>query len=189
MHAANPSRFKLTRVVTGLDEAYLTEQLTSLIQNTNYRGHLKITFPVENPSVEVYSNHWVNRWRQNTWIYLLFLVTFLWIFAWPTLFFRTKKYSVVKSAWPFSRGCENGSNTYATISESQWYNRWARAIEKAALAKRQAVLTEEDLATVNQPPATVNTGNQIVDQAFGLLGAGVRAYQEVNRQVGWGYDD
>jgi hypothetical protein len=179
----------MTRTVIGLDEDYLTEQLTSLIQNTNYRGHLKITYPIENPSVEVYSDHWVNRWRQNTWICLLFLVTFLWIFAWPTLFFWTKKYSVVKSAWSFSRDCEYGRKTYATMSESQWYNRWAKAIEKAALAKRQAVLTEEDLAAVNQLPPAVNTGNQTVDQAIGLLGAGMRAYQEVNRQVGWGYDD
>jgi hypothetical protein len=179
----------MTRVVTGLDEEYLRDHLTSLIRNTNYRGSLKITFPIENPNVEVFSDHRVNRWRQSSWLYFLFLVTFLWIFAWPVLFFWTKKYSVVKSAWPFSKEGEYGRKVYATMSESQWYNRWARAIEKAALAKRKDFITEEDLATVDQPAPALNTGNQLVDQAAGLLGAGVRAFQEVNRQVGWGYDD
>jgi len=191
-YCANHSKvktFKLTRVVTGLDEEYLTDQLTSLIRNTNYRGHLKITFPIENPTVEVFSDHKVNRWRQNSWLYLLFLISFLWIFAWPILFFWTKKYSVVKSAWPFSKEGEYGRKVYATMSESQWYNRWAKTIEKAALAKRKDVITEEDLAAVDQPAPAVNTGNQVIDQAVGFLGAGVRAYQEVNRQVGWGYDD
>jgi hypothetical protein len=188
LDTADKIRFKMTRVVAGLDEDYLSEQLTTLVLNTNYRGHLKITFPIENPSVEVYSNHRINRWRHNTWIYLLFLITFLWIFSWPVLFFWTKKYSVVKSAWPFSKEGEDGRRVYATMSEKQWYSRWATAIEKAALAKRQDLLTEEDLATGNEQPPAVNSGNQVVDQAIGLLGAGIRAYHEVNRQVGWGYD-
>jgi hypothetical protein len=179
----------MNRVVTGLDEEYLTRQLTRLIENANYRGHVKITFPIENPSVEVYSDYWVNRWRHNTWIYLLFMISFLWIFSWPILFFWTKKYSVVKSTWPFSKEGEDGRKTYASMSESQWYNRWAKAIENAVLAKRQDTLTEEDLVADNQPPPAINTGNQVVNQAIGFLGAGIRAYHEVNRQVGWGYDE
>jgi hypothetical protein len=185
---ADKIRFKLTRVVRGLDEEYLSRELTSLIRNTNYRGHMDISFPIENPSIEVYSDHRVNRWRHKTWIYLLFLITFLWIFSWPILFFLTKKYSVVKSVWSFSKEGEDGRRVYATLSETQWYNRWRKTIEMAVIQKRQGTITEEDLARADEQTAEVNSGNQIIDQAVGILGAGVRAYHEVNRQVGWGFD-
>ena len=112
----------------------------------------------------------------------------LWLFTWPYLFFATKRYAVVKADWPFSVAGDNGHTQYATISETQWLARWSKVIEKAALEKRQSVLTEEDLARVNEPVQQVNTGNSTLDSAVSLVGAGFRVFNEANRQLGWGGD-
>jgi hypothetical protein len=162
--------------------------LTSLIRSTNYRGHLQIIYPTENLGTELYSDNFVNRWRNNTWICLLFYVTMLWLFTWPYLFFATKRYAIVKTEWPFSQADESGRKQYATISETQWMARWSKVIEKAALEKRQSVLTEEDLARVNEPVQQVDTGNSTLNSAVSLVGAGFRVFNEANRQLGWGGD-
>ena len=178
-----------TRTVGGLDQKFLEENLTSLIRNTNYRGHLQISFPIDNPSVEVYSYHWINRARHNTIAIILSVITATIIFIWPIMTLMTKRYDTVKVYWWFSmtEGV-GGGRIYATMSEAQWFNRWSRAIEKNALRHRKGLLTEEDLARVDEPEPEVNTGNSFLDAAAGLVGAGVHAYREVNRQVGWGYD-
>jgi hypothetical protein len=183
---ADFGRFLFTREVEGLDEAFLRESIQSLIRATNYKGHLTVTFPTENPGVEIWSQHWINMWRNSTWICILFYITMLWIFTWPYLFFATKKYAVVKAVWPFSVPNVEGGRSFATMSEGEWFTRWQKVIEKAVLQRKQTLLTEEDLARVDEP--ALQTGNNVIDSAVGFLGAGVRAYHEVNRQVGWGYD-
>ena len=112
----------------------------------------------------------------------------LWLFTWPFLFFTTKKYSVAKADWPFSKPIQNGESSYATITETQWFQRWRKVIEKAALEKRQGAITEEDLQRAQEPVQVPQTGNQSVDSAIGFISSGLRVYNEVNRQLGWGYD-
>lgn len=180
-------RFVFTREVEGLNEAFLREHIESLIRSTNYKGSIAITFPIENPAVEIWSQHWINVWRNSTLICILFYVSMLWIFSWTYLFFATKKYAVVKAVWPFSVTDLDGRRCYATMSEGEWFTRWQKAIEKAVLQKQHTTLTEEDLARVDD--AVTQTGNAVLDSAIGFVGASVRAYQEVNRQVGWGYDN
>jgi hypothetical protein len=177
-----------TRAVAGLDQKFLEENLTSLIRSTNYRGHLKITFPIDNPSVEVYSYHWVNRARHSMIAIILSIITATIIFIWPVITLMTKRYDTVKYVWPFSVDNGEGGRAYATMSEVQWFNRWSRVIEKSALRRREGLLTEEDLARVDDPEPQANSGNSYLDAAASLVGAGVHAYQEVNRQLGWGYD-
>ncbi|KAF2665562.1 hypothetical protein BT63DRAFT_377806 [Microthyrium microscopicum] len=181
-------KFRFKRYATGLDEKFLTERLENLVRATNYKGHLVISFPVENPGVDIFNDHWINRWRNTRWIFLLFCISMLWIITWPVLFFLTKKYEVVRADWPFSYHDEfgNGQRQFATISEKQWFAKWQKLIAKAIVSKRETVLTEEDLVIVDE--SLPQYGDPTIDSAINFLGAGIRTYQEVNRQVGWGYD-
>jgi hypothetical protein len=130
----------------------------------------------------------MNRWRNNTWICLVFYFSMLWIITWPFLFFTTKKYTVVKVDWPFSKKNLNGQVEYATMSEDQWFQRWATHLKKAVMERRQGGLTEEDLSRSRESGQIPQTGNPSVDSAIGFVNSGMQVFQEVNRQVGWGYD-
>jgi hypothetical protein len=173
--------FRFTREVTGLNQKLIEERLTSLLRGTNYRGRLAITFPTENAGIELYSDHRFNRWRNKSWVVLLSIISMMWIFTWPYLFFSTKRYAVVKTVWPFSKPGENGQTLYASMSENQWLNRWSKTIEKAALEKRQDTLIEDDLARQNEPVQQFSSGNTGLDSAVNLVGAGIRVFNDVNR--------
>lgn len=159
-----------------------------MIRNTNYRGQLQISFPVDNPGLEIYSYHWVNKARNNMIAIILSVITAIILIIWPVISLMTKRYEVVKTVWWFSKVDIEGRTVYATLSETAWFNRWSQCIEKNALRNRQGLLTEEDLTRVDEPVPEVNSGNSYLDAAASLVGAGVHAYREVNRQVGWGYD-
>ncbi|KAE9984687.1 hypothetical protein BLS_001682 [Venturia inaequalis] len=165
LYCASHSRvktFSLTRQVTGLNTKYLYATLRSLVESTNYRGNIDITFPLENRESIIYSSTWQNRWRLTPWIYMIFYLTLMFVFAWPYLFFATKRWAVVKVDWAFSttEATEDGSpyERYATISEKKWFAMWAKCIEKAVLQRRHGVLTEEDLARANAPEREFGSG-------------------------------
>lgn len=173
--------------MSGLDTETLEVYLTQLVRQTNYRGNLKIEFPIENPGVEIFNNHWMNRWRNTGWIVFAFILSFLWLFAWPYLFLRTKKYDVVKTVWPWSRVGDDGVKQYATLSEAQWFNRWSTCIERHVMQRKQGTLTEEDLQDEPIPPGSeLSTGNATADR---IIAGGVSAFRTVNRQLGWGHDE
>ncbi|EGR49355.1 uncharacterized protein TRIREDRAFT_29710, partial [Trichoderma reesei QM6a] len=173
------------RRVTGWDWDYLKKQLERLVHDTNYRGHTSITFPVRNSRVEIYNACRVNRMRLTKWIEVMFMLTLLFVFAWPYLFFRTKRWETVYAEWAMSRDEPDGTGCverrYASMSEAQWYQMWARAIQKAVLERRQGHLDQGDVERADQP----------ADQAGGFAGmvqAGVEAMGVVNRSFGWGGD-
>jgi hypothetical protein len=174
--------------VPGLDESRLREMLQALVRNLNYRGNINITFPIENPSVTLYSDNKINKLRTHWGMIMLSIITATIILIWPILFFLTKRYEVLFADWPFSRidPC-TGQKLYATISEESWFNKWKQRIEKAVMAKQQMTLTQEDLASPNNE-VPQHSGNQFTDGAANLIGAGILVQREVNRQVGWGYD-
>lgn len=180
--------FQLRRRVEGFDEQRVRAHLEGMVRRTNYRGHVRISFPVDGEKVEVWNDCRTNRWRLTTWIYGLFCVTMLWLLTWPYLFFRTKRFEVVTATWFFSVVNFDDERVYATISEDQWYNLWGRALTKAVLMKRQGTLDQQDLLAAEGAPPSFNTGNAAVDGTFSILAAGVNAMNEVNRQLGWGED-
>ncbi|KAJ2902994.1 putative abc transporter protein [Zalerion maritima] len=175
--------FRIQRKVTGLDQGLLKDRLTTLVRDTNYRGSLTIDFPMADENVEVYNDCGINRWRFVAWVRWMFYLTLLFLFTWPYLFFATKRFEVVIVEWPFSRyHRDQDALEYVSITEDQLFNLWGRAIHHAVLSKRVCTLDQQDLiAAEGRPP--IQTGNQIVD---GLVGAGIRAMNEVNRQLGWG---
>jgi len=63
---------------------------------------------------------------------------------------------------------------------------WGRALSRAVLERRQDTLDQQDLIAAEGAPQTF--GNVAVDGAASFIMAGVSAMNEVNRQLGWGYD-
>ncbi|KAK4217539.1 putative abc transporter protein [Rhypophila decipiens] len=177
-------RFTLERRMTGFKHDKVEDLLEALVRRTNYHGRLSITFPVKEQYVHVYNECKTNVWRMNKWIRWFCYITFLWIFTWPYLFFRTKVFEVVSSDWPFSTTTEDLQTRYVTISEAQWYNMWGRAIHRAVLERRQCTLDQQDLATAEVPNPVWGNNNAGVD----IIRAGIGAMNEINRTVGWGYD-
>ncbi len=180
--------FSLRRRVVGFDEAKAKKLIESLVRGTNYRGHLSITFPVKDELVEVYNECRTNRGRLTTWVQWVCMLTLLFIFTWPYLFFRTKRFEVVAADWPFSRPKSYGGKEYVSLSEDQWYNLWGRALSKAVLGKQQGTLDQHDLTAAEGAEPTFNTESASVNGALNVLRAGVNAMNEVNRQFGWGGD-
>lgn len=180
--------FSLRRRMVGFDQARMREQLEALIRRMNYRGHLQVSFPVQDHNVQVWNKCRTNQWRLTRWIFVLFCVSMLWLLSWPYLFLRTKTFDTVTADWHFSRVDSEGRKTYVSLSEDQWYNLWARPIAKAILSKRQGVLDQQDLIAADGADPTFNTGHAAVDGALDFFRAGVNAMNEVNRHLGWGED-
>jgi hypothetical protein len=179
--------FVLRRKVLGFDEELLKRNLEALVRSTNYRGRSEITFPVKDEYVFVYNDCKVNRWRLTPWIVWLCYLTFLWLFTWPFLFFRTKVFEVAVAEWPFSLPGENGDKRYVSMSEGYIYNIWGRAISRAILDKRQGTLGQEDLIASQTSPQTPFAN--ALEGAPRFLREGINAITAINQQFGWGADE
>jgi hypothetical protein len=178
--------FVFERKVTGLDQQRLKDKLEGLVLSTSYRGHIDISFPVKDATCVVYNDCKTNAWRLTSWIVWLCAITLMFIFTWPYLFFRTRRFEVVIAEWAFSKPTPQGGRQFVSISEDQWYNMWGRAVNKAVMEKRQGTLDQQDLLASDVPDPLFD--NPAVDGVAGIVRAGVRAMNEVNRQLGWGGD-
>ena len=178
--------FVLQRCVVGLDEERIKEKMETLVRSTNYRGRLHITFPVQDAVIRVYNSSRTNRWRLTAWIYWLCIFTLMFIFTWPYLFLRTKRFEVVFADWSYSTVGGSGRREYVSISEDRFYNLWGRAIGRAVVEKRRGTLDQQDLVAAESPDPVF--GNAVVDGTMSFLRAGIGAMNEVNRQLGWGAD-
>lgn len=178
--------FALQRRVTGFDEEKMREKLETLVRGTNYRGKVCITFPVKDQYVQIMNDCKVNRWRTTPWIVWMFYLSFMWLFAWPFLFFRTKKFEVAVAEWPFSIEEADGRKRYVSMSEDHIYNLWGRAVSRAVLDKRQGTLDQEDLIASQTAPE--EAFGAVLEGAPRFLREGINAITAVNRQLGWGGD-
>lgn len=203
---AGVKSFALTREIRNHDTKKLESLIRSAISETNYRGHLKVEFSTTHNKLIVYSPGRINEWRSTNWIRWVFYLTFLWVFAWPALFFLTSRYEVVKSVWLYADLPAGGNDLQrkpTVMSEVDWYNRWAATIKRAALARLNCPDTSLDedyrLATAaaiqrgdeaSRVPTNPipSTGNAFADGALGLLGQGLRVAERYNDSRGWGRD-
>ena len=180
--------FTMRRQMVGFDENMVKQRLQKMVRDTNYRGHLRVELLTKDAQIDFYNDARINRWRLTSWVRWLFYLTLTFIFTWPYLFFRTKRWEVVVADWAFSRLDQFGTREYVSITEDQWYNLWGYAICKAVLEKRQTRLDQADLRRAHEADPAFNTGSTTVDGALGLFRASMNAMNEVNRQLGWGGD-
>jgi hypothetical protein len=206
-YVTDPARIKsftLRREIRNHDTKKLEQLIRSAILETNYRGHVTVDFPTTHTSLVVYSPGVINQWRMTTWIRWVFYITFLWIFAWPLLFFLTSRYEVVKSVWNYASkpaGEEMGRQP-TNLSEVDFFRKWQSAIKRAALGRMnshvefldetyraESVLADQRGAEqTRNPTPRPSTGNAFADSAFGLIGQGLQVAQGFNDARGWGLD-
>jgi hypothetical protein len=201
-NAAGVKSFTLKREIINHDTKKLEQLLRSAIAGTQYRGHLGIKFPIIHKRVVVYSPGKINEWRITTWIRWVFYLTFLWIFAWPVLFFLTHKYEVVKAVYPYANvpTDDSGNRQCQVMDENEWYLRWVSAIQRAALARmvcKDRCLDDDYRITTASADARglaqslaprPSTGNTFADGALGVLSEGLRVAEGWNASRGWGAD-
>lgn len=176
--------FTMERRVEGFDWDLLRRRLEGLARATNYRGRLDVDFPLRNARVHVYNDCRVNRWRLTRWIVLVFTCTLLFVFTWPWLYFRTRRWETVTAEWALSDDAQQPPGRrkrYASVSEEQWYAMWAATIQRAMLERRRGTLDQGDLER------TASAGNR-QDGFVGVMQVGMEAMGVVNRSFGWGAD-
>lgn len=191
--------FRVSRTVSGLDEALIRQRVEALIRSTQYRGHILISFPLENRAVDVYSPHAVNRWRTTTWIRWVFYLSFLWLFTWPLLYLLTARWSVYTVNWAFSlppaANDPSQRKRYATMSEEQWFAKHRNLIRRLVMDGHQGDASQFDLE--DELPdgrnARFESGNAHVNQAVGFVQAGMAGWNAIQRGMGgdpdgWGGD-
>ena len=189
--------FTLNRRITNHDSRALEGLIASLVRSTNYRGHLKITFPMTHNRVTVYSPCWQNQYRQKWWIRWFFYLTFLWMLSWPYLWFVTRRWEVATAVFPYSSWQDDGSRKFVTKSEQDFFEEWKSSIKRAVLGKQQGWIDEvyklaTDEASMPAEPIQIdrlpNTGNVAVDGALGFLQHAVIAGRGGSLAGGWGAD-
>ncbi|KAI9756122.1 MAG: hypothetical protein M4579_004009 [Chaenotheca gracillima] len=193
-YCEDPARlrtFTLDRTIEAMDQEIFTNRLPSIIRTTGYRGHIKVTFPIDYGRVQVYSPSRINRWRTSRWIPWLFYLTFLWLFTWPYLWWSTRRYAVVRSVWQFAKtDATTGQRVFASVSEERVVGEWAKAVKAAALSRRQGMLTQDDMEHAERPeaPRRQSSGNEFVDGAVGFLAGAAGVVSNLQQSRGWGGD-
>ena len=190
--------FTLRRQILYHDSAALQHLLSSLVGSTNYRGHLEVTFPITSNRVTVYSPCWQNELRDKTWLRWIFYLTFLWIFAWPYLWFVTRRWEVLISQFPYSCSPDCEDRKFVTKSEKAFFEEWRPSLRRAILGKKQGWIDEEyKFATedalrqagfngIHRIPAT---GNAVADGTLEFLHHAVTAQRDIAMAGGWGADN
>ncbi|KAH8177026.1 alpha and gamma adaptin binding protein p34 domain-containing protein [Sarocladium implicatum] len=172
------------RVADDWDWGAVKAKLLNMIRETNYRGRTTIDFPVRNARVEMYNDCRTNRWRLTKWIEMLCTFTLMFLFTWPWLFFRTKRWDTVYSTWHIGKNAQRqrGRTDFRnlhTMDEDEWFAVWGRAIHQAVMKRRQGLLEQSDLTRAQ--------GQMPREEGFaGVVQAGVEAMDVVNRSFGWG---
>ncbi|PYH31584.1 uncharacterized protein BO87DRAFT_428586 [Aspergillus neoniger CBS 115656] len=129
--------FKFSRSLVGFDGSVLISSLTSHLRSLHYRGDISITVDMANRDLIVYNPHWVNKLRNNAWVYYLCIILQVWILAWPIIFLLERRYDIVRSVWYFSR-VEDGETRYARHrDEAAIADELAPAVTQAALERNQ----------------------------------------------------
>ncbi|KAL8961871.1 MAG: hypothetical protein Q9193_001641 [Seirophora villosa] len=165
--SASAKSFTIARKVTCVAHGTLTGQLTEALRSTNYRGNISITFPVRSRATVIMSDHWLNRYRHNKYIWWTCVLLQLWILTWPLLWIMTKRWEVFSVEWPcriYQQADGSWPNSHqadtesvhegqptdsptvriANMSESEWVEHWKLAIQMGAESKKQGTLTDAD---------------------------------------------
>jgi hypothetical protein len=207
-------RFTLKRHVRNFNHQAVISCLKSHIRDTNYRGDISMQLVVSKSTITVYSPHWINKLRNLGVVYWIFILSQLWIFAWPVIWLLEKRYEVVDSSWYASHVAE-ARNEYARArqyahgrDEHTLGDFWAPAVKQAAWARRtncetvlladaerlQGLTTEQLLlgvsadteAEVERRQRMQRGEGNFMDSVVGLARGVNEVRQGWNISMGWG---
>ncbi|KAJ5565787.1 hypothetical protein N7535_007425 [Penicillium sp. DV-2018c] len=136
--------FTLHRKLRGFDFNAMRNVLSSHIRELNYCGAIHIKLSLAQKSVTIYSPHWINRLRTNSYVWWIIVLLQLWIITWPIIFFMEKRYEIAFTCWNAS----SVSNTGSQLAKVYPFNRdestlakyWAPAVKHAAWTRRHGGL-------------------------------------------------
>ncbi|KAI9374417.1 hypothetical protein BJX61DRAFT_301185 [Aspergillus egyptiacus] len=191
--------FTFRRNLHGFDAAPMRTSLTSHIRSTGYQGHIAVKPAIANGSITIYSPHWINKLRNNAFVYWMCIVLQLWIVAWPIIWFLERRYEVVRSEWFSSQivTSDNGSGKiYAGgMSEEHAAELWAPVVREAAWQGRRNadILGEAEIEELRrqgiQRREALGQGGDLVRRGQAMLGVmGIRSIGGVNVTGAWGRD-
>ncbi|OJJ67611.1 hypothetical protein ASPBRDRAFT_33982 [Aspergillus brasiliensis CBS 101740] len=149
---ASVKSFNFSRSIVGFDGSVLISSLTSHLRSLHYKGDISITVDMANRDLIVYSPHWVNKLRNNAWVYYFCIILQVWLLAWPIIWLLERRYDVVRSVWYFSR-VEEGETRYARHrDEAAIADELAPAVTQAALERNQdgRILTAPEMRLLDQ---------------------------------------
>ncbi|OGM44252.1 hypothetical protein ABOM_007730 [Aspergillus bombycis] len=139
--------FTFTRHMENFNSSIIHSTLTSHLRSLNYQGNIDISTSFSNQSFTVYSPHWINRARNNNFVYYTCLILQLWLITWPIIWLLERRYAVVGSVWLFSQ--EVGSqHIYArNRDEAGIAEDLAPVVTQAAWERRVdgKILTQQDM--------------------------------------------
>ena len=192
--------FTFTRSIIHHDTAQLEKLLTSLVGSTNYRGHLKVSFPTTHRRVTVLSPCWQNTARSHWWIRWVFYLTFFWLVSWPYLWFVTRRWEVLTKQFPYSCCIDNcGNRKFVRQSEAAFFQEWKASLRRAVLGRKQGWVDEEyKLQTEVEVAQGVvsglqqrlpRTGSAVADGALGFMQQAAVFGRDVAMAGGWGADN
>ncbi|KAL8804630.1 MAG: hypothetical protein Q9182_002438 [Xanthomendoza sp. 2 TL-2023] len=193
--SASAKSFRISRTVTELEHGTLTSLLTEAIRGTNYRGHIAVTYPVCNRATIIMSDHWINRYRHNIYIWWACVILQLWIITWPLLFLMTKRWEVFSvewpcriyqqadGSWPWSDEFFPENHTHegipspcsniriAQMEETEWVRQWRSAVQLAAESKKRGTLTDADQQIAQEVEG--RSRQRPVDRTIVIQGSGI----------------
>ncbi|KAI5849717.1 hypothetical protein BZA05DRAFT_401278 [Tricharina praecox] len=117
--------FTLRKRLCGFDEEVLRFHVEAMVRSTNYRGNIRVSFPIENRSVVLAPGNVVCRIRYG-WARWILYLSFLWLITWPVLWLLTKRWDVVDAIYHVEPGAER-----------EWVDRWGWVLTRLVRQKRQ----------------------------------------------------
>jgi hypothetical protein len=200
--------------VQNFEHPVMIDCLTSHIRDTNYRGQITMRLEIVNGNLTIYSPHWINKLRNNRFIFWICIILQLWCIAWPVIWLLEKRYEVVRSYWYASRtvGGGNGSTRTRRFArgrdERDLGEFWAPVVKQAAWGRRQyseIILLEDaqraeglttaeilrvpvhDSQAETERRQRVNRGDgTFSDSVVGFVRGLSEVRQSWNMTVGWG---
>lgn len=136
MDKADTDRFTFTRALHGFNSLPMRTVLASRLRAANYPGEVKVSTSLANESITIYSPHWINRLRNNWFVFWACVILQLWIVAWPVIWLLERRYEVVRSTWRSSRECTPSSGQRVLYpggcDETALAEYWAPAVKQGA---------------------------------------------------------
>ncbi|CAG8187982.1 unnamed protein product [Penicillium nalgiovense] len=178
---ASVKSFTMRREVRGFNSNAMRNVLSSHIRELNYHGSIGFSLVISQGSVTIYSPHWINRLRMNSFVWWVVVLLQLWIIAWPVIFFMEKRYEVVHTRWNASLVPESDSPLAKCYpfgrDESSLAEYWAPAVKQAAWTRRRG---EGNLLTRMDADRLQGYSTR---QLLGLRGAGSDTERERRERV------
>ncbi|KAL2818734.1 hypothetical protein BDW59DRAFT_165395 [Aspergillus cavernicola] len=182
--------FTFRRNLHGFDASPMRTTLTSQIRSTGYQGHISITPAIANGVVRIYSPHWINTLRNNTFAYWTCIILQLWILTWPVIWFMERRYEVIRSEWFSSQNIADPSlpggsgRIYAGgHSEEAAAELWAPVVREAAWQGKchgeilgEAEIGELRRQGIERREAVPQGASELVSRGQAMLGVmGIRS--------------